>query len=286
MLKKLWRKWGPNPLDKLLKSASAKGQKRILIPWNRGLGDIALGLYAIVYRIREFIPDAEITFLTRKDLVDGFALLERVQVQAAPEWRRGTKTSLPENLPFDLILENADPTNWVAWQRGKLSPKLKWNPDWDALWKKFGLPQNCIGAHVACETNYYNERDWPSSHWETLFSAAAEPIVLFGFQKTPLFSQKNIFDLRGELSLFELLSIIKNALRVLIAPDSGVLSMAYYLDIPFPLKVISLWADPHHGVLKQNTPSPNPLLTHIPLISRNQKNAALISVEEVKKAIC
>ena len=29
--------------------------------WNRGLGDIALGLYAIVHRIRESIPDAKIT---------------------------------------------------------------------------------------------------------------------------------------------------------------------------------------------------------------------------------
>ena len=65
MLKKLIRKFGPNPLDRILEKAKQKNHKTFLIYWNRGLGDIALGLYAIVHRIRETIPDAEITFLTR-----------------------------------------------------------------------------------------------------------------------------------------------------------------------------------------------------------------------------
>ena len=285
MFKTIWRKFGPNPLDRIIKKAVQKNHKKFAIYWNRGLGDIALGLYAMVYRIRKSIPEAEITFFTRKDLSDGFALLENIKVEAFAEWSRGTTYSIPHKEVFDVVIENADPTHWVSWQRGKLTVRLKWNPLWDDLCNRFNLPQECIGAHVACETGYYHERDWPFERWDNLFSSISGPIILFGMRKTPFFSQKNIHDLRGDLSLYELLSIIKNRLRVLIAPDSGVLSMAYFLDTSFSLKVISLWADPHHGILKQNVASPNPLLTHIPLISSNKKNAALISTEEVNQYI-
>ena len=41
MLKKLWKKIAPNPLDRRLKKAAKQGCKSVLIPWNRGLGDIA-----------------------------------------------------------------------------------------------------------------------------------------------------------------------------------------------------------------------------------------------------
>jgi ADP-heptose:LPS heptosyltransferase len=286
MFKKLWRKIGPNPLDRLLKKAQANGHKKILIPWNRGLGDIALGLYAIVHRIKTYIPDAEITFITRKDLEEGFALLEGVKVVIDATWKRKESIRLPEDLSsYDLVIENADPTYWVAWQRGTLVPELKWNPAWDELWKKFDLPEKCIGAHVQCETNYYQERDWPIQQWNALFSTLSDPILLLGMKPEPLFSQKNVIDLRGKFQLFELLSILKNRCRALIAPDSGILSMIYFLNTSFPIKVVSLWADPHHGVLKQNVPSPNPQLVHIPIISSNQKNAALISTDEVLQAL-
>jgi hypothetical protein len=62
--------------------------------------------------------------------------------------------------------------------------------------------------------------------------------------------------------------------------------MTYFLNAPFSLKIVSLWADPNHGILKQNVPSPNPLLTHIPVISPNRKDAALISVARVLEAVC
>lgn len=286
MLKRVWKKIAPNPLDRLLKKAATRGAKQILIPWNRGLGDIALGLYAIVKRVRDFIPDAEITFLTRTDLRDGFALLPDVKVIVAPEWRRGSPLHLPHNLPvFDLIIENADPSYWVAWQRGKLLPKMKWNPAWDSLQKRFHLPKNCIAAHVSCETGYYFERNWPATHWQQLFNALEGPIVLLGMKKEPTFNHPQLFDLRGETSLHEMLAILKNNCRVLIAPDSGVLGITYFLNTPFKLKIISLWADPNHGIMKQNVPSPNPLLEHTPLISLDRKNAALIPVEQVRRVI-
>ncbi len=280
ILRKIWRKIGPNPLDQILKKASKRGCKTILIPWNRGLGDIALGLYGIIHRIHHFIPDAKITFLTRPDLKDGFELLPNIQVLTAPEWVRGKPISLPP-LSFDLVLENADPTYWVAWQRGHLIPKMTWNPAWDSLCERFNLPPNCIAAHVHSETNYYHERNWP--RWKELFSQIQEPIVLFGLKKDSSFP--NTIDLRGETTLFEILSIIKNKCRCLIAPDSGILGLTYFLNVPFKLHLISLWADPNHGILKQNVASPNPLLAHTPLISPNRKNAALIPVSHVQEAL-
>jgi hypothetical protein len=287
MFKEIWKRITPNPLDRILKKAADKGCKTVLIPWNRGLGDIALGLFAIVKRVRDFIPDAQITFLTRPDLEDGFQLLKGVDVLVAPDWKRGSPTPLPADLPiFDLIIPNADPSYWVAWQRGKLIPKMEWDPAWDSLCEKFQLPTDCIAAHVNCETNYYFERNWPAARWQELFDSLERPVVLFGLKKEPLFKHPQLIDLRGETSLFEILSIIKNKCRCLIAPDSGILGLTYFLNFPFHLRVISLWADPNHGILKQNVPSPNPLLEHIPIISPDQKDASLISVSDVRKALC
>lgn len=285
MLRRLWKKWGPNPLDRQLKKAAKRGAKSVLIPWNRGLGDIALGLYAIVHRVKEFLPDAKVTFLTRPTLQEGFELFPEAEFLIAPEWKRGEKVKIPDHLPlFDLTLENADPTHWVAWQKGKLVPKLTWKSESDRLCERFGLPFNCIAAHVSCETSYYLERNWPFDRWNELFSLIDEPIVLIGQKKEPVFAHPNVIDLRGETTLHEILAILKNRCRCLIAPDSGILAMTYYLNTSFPLKVISLWADPNHGILKQNVPSPNPLLEHIPLISKDKKNAAFIFVEEVANA--
>ena len=69
--------------------------------------------------MREYLPEAKVTFITRPDLKDGFQLLKGVDVIIAPEWARGKPTPLPVNLPaFDLVIPNADPSYWVAWQRG------------------------------------------------------------------------------------------------------------------------------------------------------------------------
>ncbi len=284
--KQLWRKFVPNPLDRKLKKAALRGHKKILIPWNRGLGDIPLGLYAILERIRAFIPDAKITFMTRPDLADGFSLLENVEIVVCAEWKRKVPYTLPADLSsYDYVLENPDPTYWVKWQLGKLVPKLKWNSKWDNLYKKFNLPERCLGVHVNSETSYGYEKNWPVHKFDELFDALSSPILLFGLHKTHIFNQPNVIDLRGEMTLPELLSIIKNRCGGLLTPDSGILSLIYYLDVPFPLRIISLWADPHQGILKQNVPSPNPLLQHIPLISSDTKTAAVIPLGFVKEAL-
>jgi ADP-heptose:LPS heptosyltransferase len=292
ILKQFWRKYGPNPFDALLKRAQRNGHSRFLLCWNRGLGDIPLGLYALTERIFQYIPQAEITFITRSDLADGFKLLKRVAVVVDPEWKRGVPFDLDRSLlntalsraDFDVIIERPNPTDWLMWQLGTLIPKLHWETEWDSLHQRFSLDleKQYIGVHVQTETHYAYEKNWPVDFWKTFFKKALTEkgvgILLFGHAARPVFEGEGIVDLRGQTSLFEMLSLIKNRCRYLLVPDSGVLSMTYYIDASFPIDVVSLWADPRQGVLKQNVPSPNPLLHHRPLIAQD-KDLRTVSVE-------
>ena len=298
MMKYLWRRYGPNPFDQLLRQAQEKGQKRFLVCWNRGLGDIPLGLYALNQRIRTSIPDAEITYITRMDLAFGFKMLERIEVIADPEWKRGTSFDLDaalskvqkERAHFDVILENPDPTRWLVWQLGKLTPRLVWDPAWDAASLRFNLSKErtYIGVHVQTETNYSYEKNWPEKHWRALFQrVVAEQgceILLFGFGSTTSFQGPGIHDLRGRTSLCEMLSLIKQHCRYLVVPDSGILSMTYYIDAPFEIDIVSLWADPKQGVLKQDVASPNSKLKHRPLIAK-AKDLSSINECDVLEAL-
>lgn len=299
MIKKLWRRWGPNPFDLLLRRAQKKGKRRFLIAWNRGLGDIALGLYGVVHKIRKTIPDAEITFITRPDLQEGFQLLEGVNLLVAKEWKRKTAFDLVSTLKnlkvdpssFDLLIENPDPTHWLKDQIGVLTPKLRWQKKWDSLVSHFPeLDPDAVylGAQVNTETSYGYEKNWPLENWQQLFKDLFEKervrIILFGQGKGPVVSLPYLVDLRGRTSFLEMLSIIKNRCRFLLVPDSGVLSMAYYLDESFPIRIVSFWSDPRQGVLKQNVSSPNPQLIHAPLVAQNE-DLRNLPVEEVYAAL-
>ncbi len=290
----------PNPLDAMLEHVKRKNERRLLLVWNRGLGDIALGLYAMVYRIKELIPEADITFLTRPDLKDGFELLGDVHVLVGQSWERGGVIDIDSTLSaheksredFDLIIEKPDPTRWTKWQVDELVPKLTWKAKWDQLIEPFKLSpdREYIGVHLQTETdNFYGyEKNWPLKSWYELCKHLTEEknkkVILFGLTSEPAFEMDGVVDLRGKTNLFEMLSIVKNSLSCLIVPDSGILSIAYYLDVNFPLKLISLWSDPRQGVLKQNVSSPNRELVHIPLIGRDEcvKN---ICIKKVLQAI-
>lgn len=288
LLKKLIRKISPNPLERICKKAKVNNHKRFLLFWNRGLGDIALGLYAIVHRIRQYIPDAEITFVTRPNLEDGFILLGGVKVIPLPNLKRGDKVHLSDHIDtsqYDVMIEDPNPTQWVQWQLGNLTPNLLWQSKWDALCNEFDLDPNetYIGAHVQTETNYGHWRNWPVESWQALFKKITEggkKVLLFGFEQNSKFDIPGVIDLRGKTPLFSLLSVIKNHCVAIVVPDSGVSSMVYYLKEEFPIKHISLWAETHMGILKQNVPSPNPNLQHIPILGKD-KNIANISVDEV-----
>lgn len=289
-----------NELDALLEKAAQNNAKSFLAVWNRGLGDIPLGLYAFTIRIRTYIPDAKITFITRKELADAFTMLDGTSVIGVPWWERGRPIDIKETFralnltgKYDIVFENINPTKWLSWQTGKVIPRLKWSGEHDELWKRFDLhssSQFYFGVHINTETQkYYGyKKDWPQENWRILFEKISEgantKIILFGINRTNAFSLPSIIDLRGETSLLEMLSIIKNRCSALIAPDGGVLSICYYIDDCFPLTVISLWGDSNQGILKQAVASPNKSLKHVPLIGRDNdiKN---IKVDEVFNAI-
>lgn len=287
-----------NEFDKLLKGAAKDNAKKFLIVWNRGLGDIPLGLYALIVRVKAFIPEAEITFITRKELGPAFDLLEETRAITVPWWERGKQISLDETIKelnlsgtYDILLENVNPTKWLSWQIGKITPRLCWDNKHDKLWRRFSLDPGLfyIGAHINTETGqfYGYRKDWPFENWEMLFDRLLERpdirLILFGLKKTGGFNHPSVLDLREETGLLEMLSIIKNSCRILIAPDGGILTLAYYLDVQFPITIVSLWSDPNQGVLKQAVASPNKLLKHLPLIGRDN-DISTISAEDVFNA--
>lgn len=288
-----------NPFDALLKKAYKAKKTRFLIVWNRGLGDIPLGLYAMVYRIRQLVPHANITFITRPDLAQGFELLSHVKVIIDPQWERGQPCHLDEALKevgldrfmFDVVIEKPDPTRWVKWQLGQLTPRLTWQEAFDAKAHPFEKDGTIyIGVHLDSETGsfYGYNKNWDMAHFKTLFSMLLNhknvKILLFGMKKRETFLTDGIVDLRGKTDLIELLATIKNTCHYLIAPDSGVLAMAYYLNASYPIKIVSLWADPMQGVLKQNVASPNPKLEHVPLLGKGE-NINTIDPKTVYEAL-
>lgn len=288
----------PNPFDRMLDKCAKRGGKKILLAWNRGLGDIALGLYAMIHRIRQKVPHAEITFLTRENLKDGFSLLRNIEVLIDPDWKRGEKVSVANSLKklgisirsFDLVIERPSPTDWVPWQRGKVTPKLAWDPSYDALWEKFGLDPGFeyIGVQAVVETSYGVWRNWPLPFWNLLFTRLSYipnvKVILLGSDDKTEFEGGHIIDLRGKTTLFEMLSILKHRCSQVVLPDSGILSMIYYLDQEFPVHVVSLWADPKHGILKQAVASPNPKLIHTPMIGK-ARDLSTVSVQKMMNAL-
>ena len=272
MLKRLLRKILPNPFTRLLVKAEKKGHKRFLLIWNRGMGDIALGLYGLNKRIREIIPDADITYLTRPDLEEAFHLLKDIHVIVDPKMVRQKPYTIDrhlDRLQYDVIIEKPDPTYWLADQIGKVTPKLVLENNID---HPFHEKKPCVGMHVFTETgDYYGyDKNWPVESWKKLIEELTKQgyeVLLFGLKPDDTFAMPGVTDLRGKTSILEMISIIKNRCTHLIAPDSGVLSLIYYIDDAFPLKIISLWADPMQGILKAGVASPNPMLIHKPLIS-------------------
>ncbi|MDH4265288.1 MAG: hypothetical protein OEW45_06590 [Deltaproteobacteria bacterium] len=301
MIRNFLRKLKRNKFDILLKKAARERKKRFLILWNRGLGDIALGLYGMVFRIKKCIPHAQITFLTRKELADAFSLLAGTNVIAVPWWQRKNPIDFDDtarrlNLKqedYDIVLLEVNPTKWLKWQIGNLIPKMSWKSDYDLLWKRLNI--NCqsrlnIGVHLNTETQqfYGYNKDWPLANWEKLLERILHQsnigVLLLGQHKTPFLKHPSLIDLRGETSLLEVLSLIKNCCKILIAPDGGLLSLTYYLDVFFPITIISLWGDVHQGILKQAVPSPNKGLIHISLTGE-EKDITRLEVDKVFEAV-
>ncbi|MBI5892859.1 MAG: hypothetical protein HZB79_04275 [Deltaproteobacteria bacterium] len=305
MFKTIRDYFNPHDIYRILKKAERSGHKRFLVVWNRGLGDVALGLYTFIKKIKEHIPDAEITFITRPDLLEAFYFLEGVMAIAVPWWKRGDRLRrldaidalkrLKMDADYDVIIEKIDPTKHLKEQIGRIVPRLIWKDFYDDLHKRFddiffiAKGKKIIGAHIETETQrfYGYKKDWDLEKWKTLFDMLKKGgffIVLFGLEKKHGFENDRIIDLRGKTTLLECLSIIKNRCNVLLAPDSGILSLTYYIDSTFPIAVVSLWADSAQGVLKQAVASPNKGLKHMPIIGKDG-DISRITPEEVYETI-
>ncbi len=288
-------------LDRAVRRIARDPRRSILFCWNRGLGDIALCLVPIFARIRRDVPGARIAVVTRPDLAEPFAMTDADDVRVIAGLARGapididdiSRTTALEPRAFAVVFTYPDPNRWLSGRRTEFPPSLSWDPRWDAYAEHLvpAAPGTItIGVHVDSETaRYYGYRkDWPPAAWRELFARFNDRPdirwVLFGQSPEPAYTAANVVDLRGRTRYLELVAVIRNRCRVLIAPDSGVLTTAYYLAARFPLEVVSLWSDPRQGILLQGCASPNPLLHHVPLVGRDEQ-AANIPVDDVEAAV-
>ena len=286
--------------DRALQRARDDSRQRFLFFWNRGLGDIALGLVPLFLRIRHELPGAKIEVVTREELRTAFELTGIDALHVVKDLRRESRVNLVEAAPglgialdrYAAVFDYPDPNRWLDGKRREYPPTLPWNRAWDALVARFPEVREdgvVIGAHVNSETaSYYGYvKDWPAESWAELmrrFGDSRVQWVLFGQRAEAPLQGANVVDLRGRTSFAELMSLVKNRCRLLVAPDSGILTMAYYLDTPFEVDVISLWSDPRQGILLQDCASPNPRLRHVALQGPGEEVRRL-PVEDVEKAL-
>jgi ADP-heptose:LPS heptosyltransferase len=285
-----------DPFERTLSRFRGSPDGRVLFFWNRGMGDISLGLVPVFDRLRTARPRARIEVATRADLAVAFQLAGVDAIHVVPGLSRGARMEPAEmasraglNLDaFAAVFANPDPTRWLAARAPKTGPRLRWNPEWERFASRL-VPEEpgliTIGAHVNSETAhlYGYAKDWPVDHWRSLLALFTEREgvrwLLLGNTPRPVFEGPGILDLRGTTDVIELLATIRYRCRIIVAPDSGILTFVYYLADAFPIDVISIWSDPDQGILKKAAPSPNPQLHHVPIVGQD-RDASRIGVAE------
>ena len=80
-----------DPYERALARGAKERRRRIVFFWNRGLGDIALGLVPMFARAAERIPGASIEVVTRADLEEPFRLTDARVVHVVPGLARGDR---------------------------------------------------------------------------------------------------------------------------------------------------------------------------------------------------
>lgn len=291
-----------DPYERALAGAARARKRRVVYFWNRGLGDIALGLVPMFARAAERLPGAAIEVVTRADLEEPFRLTAATRIHVVPGLERAERVGAGiacARLPADpradaLAIDAPDPTRWLAAAgRRATPPRFHWESRYDALAEPLvdrSDPRPWIAVHASTETaqHYRYVKDWPTASWRELFREAARRhdlrFVLLGHAAVPRYDEPNVIDLRGRTGFLEMLALIRARCAALVAPDGGVLNAAYFLDADFPLTVVSLWSDPRQGLLKARAPSPNPRLVHAPLLGAGEDVRA-IPVADVLAAI-
>lgn len=295
-----------DPYERALAQGARERRERIVFFWNRGLGDIALGLVPMFARAAERLPGASIEVVTRADLEEPFRLTEARAIHVVPGLARGERVSAAEacaRLPADpragaLAIDDPDATRWLAAARRPAPPRFRWDAAFDALAARFVDASDArpwIAVHASTETarHYGYVKDWPAGAWRELFGETSRRhdvrFVLLGHDREPALDGANVLDLRGRTGFLELLALVRSRCAALIAPDGGILNAVYFLDAAFPVTVVSLWSDPHQGLLKAGARSPNPRLVHVPLVGagndvRNVAPADVLGALEIALA--
>lgn len=282
-LRTLGDRLGGEPFERALARAARAKLRRVVFYWNRGLGDIALGLTPMFARAKARLPGASIEVVTRAELAEAFRLTDASAIHVVPGLERGEPIGAGTacaRLAADpregaLAIDAPDPTRWLAVARRPAPPRFRWSSDFDALAAPFvdrGDDRPWIAVHASTETarHYRYVKDWPADAWRALFEATAATrdvrFVLLGHAPSPPLDAPNVVDLRGRTRFLEMLALVRTRCAALVAPDGGVLNAVYFLDATFPITVVSLWSDPRQGLLKARAASPNPRLVHVPLV--------------------
>lgn len=282
-LRSIADRFGGEPYERALADGVRRQYTRVVFYWNRGLGDIALGLVPMFARAAARLPHARLEVVTRAELAEPFRLTAARAIHVVPGLERAERISAATacaRLPADprqgaLAIDAPDPTRWLAIARHPAPPRFHWSAEFDALAAPLvdrGDPRPWIAVHASTETaqHYGYVKDWPADAWRALFDAAARRhdvrFVLLGHARAPALDGPNVVDLRGRTGFLQMLALVRTRCCALIAPDGGILNAVYFLDAVFPLTVVSLWSDPRQGLLKRHVPSPNPRLVHVPLV--------------------
>ena len=287
-----------DPYERALHAAARNPPARLVYFWNRGLGDIALGLVPMFQRARECVPRTAIEVVTRPDLAEAFALTDADIVHVAPSLVRDDARTLAHacaQLASDprigaLVFDDPDPNRWLAIAPARCTPRLNWNSALDTRAPRVDAEPPCIAVHVSTETaqHYGYTKDWPAQRFRELFAIAlrdsAARFVLLGHRADEPFEAPNVVDLRGRTGLIEMIAFVRTRCAALLAPDGGVLNAIYWLDAQFPIRVVSLWSDARQGVMRARAPSPNRDLVHVPLVGAH-RDVANVGVDRVVDAL-
>ena len=268
-LRNIWRSVTPNPFTQKLKKQNS--QAKILLFWNRGLGDIPLELYPLIKTIYKYCPMAEISVITRKDLIEGFYLLDfSLKIYESPRLIRKQEECydlILEDLgliqeDFNLIFNRPDPAYWVKKEKKHFAPKLSWK---SSFYKSYPIDtaKPLALLHIHSETVYGFEKNLPSTTWEFIIEdLKAKGYFTIAIGHSPQIKTACDLDLRGKTSLFEFLSLMHDGKCLFIGPDSGLLNILYYLDVQKPWHLISFWANPRVGLLNYPATTFNKKLIH------------------------
>src|SRR4029453_11600982 len=175
---------GGPALDRAVRRAAAGPRRVFLFFWNRGLGDIALGLVPVFARVRRDVPGARIIVVTRPELKEPFALTDADAVVTIAGLARGERVTLADlraiaGLELDrcaAVFADPDVNRWLRGRRREFPPLLRFDPAWDAFADRLApaaAGEVYVGAHVSAETRQYYSyaKDWEPDSWRRLMAS-------------------------------------------------------------------------------------------------------------------